>query len=125
MSYTVCLIKVDTNDADYIERQSIVETTEQKQHIVEVANALNNFQPYTGYGNRKHEHNFPIGDCRRDNLGEMTVEEIYVESGMVSAEAIETFRKFLPFTEFGFHTVESVNLIVVESNQEIFKRKRQ
>ncbi len=51
-----------------------------------------------------HDSNFPTQELLRDDLGEYAPEEIYD----FPEEVHELFSEFLPSTEYGFHTIESI-----------------
>ena len=69
------MIRVDTNDGNYVEVTNII-TEAQLKILRPVFEAIKNFKPYKVHGG-EHNHNFPSGECLREDLGEKTPEEIY------------------------------------------------
>lgn len=57
-------IKVDTNDADYVQDTNAI-TEAELQEIMPIIEALKKFKPYTvqmpGKSEWRHDNNFPIG----------------------------------------------------------------
>lgn len=117
MSKMLLIVEADTNDADYITR-----ITEVDLKIVEaltpVFDAIKAFQPYAisteNNGAWTHDSNWPIGDCRRVDLGEKSPAEIYG----LDDETVEFFEEFVPFGEYGIHTITSVRVLVVTDDVE-------
>ena len=109
------IIKADTNDADYVTSKKLI-TDEEIEQIKPVVKAIKKFKPYKTNGcSWEHHHNFPAGDCLRDDLGELSPYELYVESGKVTKEQFELFEEYLPYGEYGLHTIESVEILEVEN----------
>lgn len=111
-------ITVDTNDADYI--TEVTDITESQYLIVkEVCGKIKQFKPYIGtkpdYWKSLHHNNFPEGECCRKDLGEKSPKDIY----NISGEEYETFRELCPYDEYGFHTIESVKVSDIPSDEEI------
>jgi len=112
------VITVDTNDADYL-TQTIEVSEEQVLILARVANAIKEFKPYQGkeiYMGHNHncKHNFPIGECLREDLGEMSSEEYYVEDKKtISREDYQEFLDLLPYGEYGSHTVTGIKILAV------------
>ena len=105
------IIKVDTNDGDYVEKVSSI-SEENLNTIKPVIEAIKNFKPYEGvkrdYGKFDawmHSHNFPTFEVRRD-LGEKNSQELY---GHI--EGYDIFMDFVPYTEF--HSIESITILNV------------
>ena len=109
-------ITVDTNDGDYATEVSNI-TPEQLEKIRPLIEAIKEFKPYeviykTDYkidGQDEwpmtHRHNYPCGDILRDDLGEKDPREIY----KFPEEIFELFEDFIPYGEYGFHTIESIS----------------
>ena len=53
-----------------------------------------------------HHHNFPTGECLRKDLGEKSPQELYD----FDEEVFELFEDFCPYPEYGFHTIERIEL---------------
>lgn len=106
-------ITVDTNDADYMTEVSKI--SEEDLIIVrKIVAKIKAFEPYkveyqrsTGYVvTRTCTNNWPSGDCRREDMGEKSPQEIYD----LTDEEIDIFYEFTPSSEWGFHTVESISV---------------
>jgi hypothetical protein len=99
-------IRVDTNDADYREETSSISQVH-LELLKPLFIAIKNFKPYKSkLYSGKHEHNFPCGECLRDDLGEKSPEDIYG----FRDEEMELLEYYLPSCEYGFHTIESVEI---------------
>lgn len=87
-------VKVDTNDADYI--TEISDITEQELELIRpLIVAIKNCKEY---------HNYPKGEY----VGKRP-QDVYSEYDF-SEEVFEAFEELCPYNEYGFHTVESVEL---------------
>ena len=112
------VITVDTNDADYLS-QTIEINEEQALMLARVANAIKEFEPYDGKEfmaghHHKCRHNFPIGECLRDDLGEKSPEEYYVnDKKTITREDYQEFLDLLPYGEYGSHTVTTITILAV------------
>ena len=107
-------VTVDPNDADYI-TQILEISKAELDKIRPLIEAIKNFKPYKseykGYGgatcNYTHHCNYPYGDCVREDLGEKSPREIYPD---IDDEVFDAFECFVPYTEYGFHTVHKVEV---------------
>ena len=109
------IVIADWNDGEYLTAKNLI-TDEQLEKIKPVIEAIKNFIPYESkqsYGVVKHGHNFPIFDCLREDMGEKSVEEIYVDSGLVTQKALNLFYDYLPACEYGLHTIKHVDILVI------------
>ncbi len=108
--YYEITIVVDTNDADYSTQISKIS----KKHldlIKPLIEQIKNFKPYLvpvswctfGY---VHNNNYSVGDCFREDLGEKSPRELY----KATEEEFELFEEFLPWGEYGFHSIVSVEV---------------
>lgn len=107
-------IKVDTNDGDYVTRETLLNHTEE-QFVEHFVDKLVNFRPYSVMRNNvvfTHTHNFPIGDAHRPDLGEKSVFDLY--SVLIMSYIIE----LIPRPEHGFHTIVSMKWVDDESGVE-------
>lgn len=101
-------IKADTNDADYVYRKTEV-TDQQIEFVIPLINAIKN---------NKGSYNFLHGEFVRED--EKEVEEMYVASGLCSQEVLDFFLdNFCPYGEHGIHTIESIEILNVESEQKL------
>lgn len=109
-------IIVDTNDADYATEMSVISDKDIKT-IMPVIDAINSFKPYKvdGKYSGTHYNNFPYGEAVRADLGEKSPEQLYVMTKKCTKKAFEVFESFLPSTEYGFHTIESIEILNIES----------
>lgn len=118
------LVTTDTNDADYVTNTEEV-SQEDIDKIMPMINAIKNFKPYETSGVNKthtwkHRHNFP-SDARED-LGEKTAYEYYVEGKLVTQEQFDYFNKYVRGDSEGrYHTVKSVRLLKVIEDVEFLK----
>ena len=111
MKYEIA-IRVDTNDADYVTETSEIDSDD-LQKIKPLIEAIKGFQPYKtphadhlGDYTWKHDHNYPTGECVREDLGQKSGREYYG----LSEEVHDLFEDLLPFQEYGFHTIESITI---------------
>jgi len=104
--WNIC-IKADTNDADHIEYTSLIsdEVLEDLKPLIE---AIKNFKEYTVEVDGMewtHHHNYPHGECCRQDLGELIPEQYYKG---IHEDVFEQFDELLPYNESGFHTIKSI-----------------
>lgn len=101
-------ITVDENDADY--RTTISPINDNMLATVrEIAAAVKEFEPYTVHMDGtdwNHRANFPMGEAHRPDLGEKSAAEMY---GHI--EGFEDFLDLLPYCEWGFHSIESIEVV--------------
>ena len=106
MSYTL-EVTVDTNDADYVTELFEFDISDLPL-IEKICNKIEAFKPYKGKFDSdltfSHRHNWPEGDCFREDLGEKSPQELY----NLTEDEYWQFRDYLPSTEYGFHTIESI-----------------
>lgn len=88
------LITADTNDGDYISNVSPIsdEEIELFRPIIEVIN------------NYPRGHNWPNSE-----YDDESPEEIY--EGLLTIEQIELMEEYVPYGEYGIHTVVSIEII--------------
>lgn len=109
-------VVVDTNDADYMTKVSEIDD-EELVVVREVAAKIKTFKPYeVSYerydgttGDNACHHNWPEGDCQRDDMGEKSPIEIYD----LTEEQYEIFDCYTPYSEYGFHTIESITIVPI------------
>lgn len=124
MEYRV-IIEVDTNDGDYLETAKLI-TEEQLPVIDIVAQAIKKFEPYQGKEivpehNYECTHNFITGELVRQDMGELSAREYYVEKhGLLTAEQYQTFMELCPYAEYGFHTVSAIEIMEIQSHRKLF-----
>lgn len=91
------IVEADTNDGDYITEKSII--TDEK--IIKLKEILNKCEIDSwGRGDMKDDDNDP--------------KILYPE---LTGEEIEFIEDFLPFGEYGIHTIESIEILEI-SNEE-------
>lgn len=110
------VIEVDTNDADYIEKTSVI-SEEDFDKIKPIIKAIKEFKPYeteytlswdkTKKNKSTHYNNFPYGEVCRSDMGEKFPNELYPN---ISEEAWEILYEILPYNECGFHTIKSIKI---------------
>mgnify|MGYP003288771285 CR=1 FL=1 len=102
-------VEIDTNDADYVGR--LVEVSnEDAERWMPLIEKIKNFEPYTN-GIWRHNHNFPSGECLREDLGEKHPMELY----NLTEEEYEYFRDAFRLYggEWGFHTIKSIQEVTL------------
>lgn len=103
------IITVDENDADYNTKMSVI-PEEDLNRILPLIEAIKNFKPYTSKSDSgsewTHRHNYPFGDCCREDLGEKPPYEFYP----FDEEVFEIFEEYVPYSEYGFHTIVSIEV---------------
>ena len=103
-------IIVDTNDVDYATRVSEIDA-EDLEKIKPLLAVIKKFKPYktktkdAQSPDWTHSHNYPYGECLREDLGEEDPREHYKG---IDPEAFDILEEHLPYTEYGFHTIKSV-----------------
>lgn len=110
----------DSNDGDYVYSLNKIsdETLNTLQPLFE---AIKNFESYK-VGLFTHESNFPVNECHREDLGQLSAIEYYVNKG-ISEEIIELFiDDYLPYHEYGTHTVNSIQVLEIASIQNIINK---
>lgn len=111
------IIVVDTNDGD--DATSINNITDNDLNTIRPLIAtIKNFKPYEAQYESKypgvdvqvnswrHNYNYPFGDCLRDDLGQKSPREYYDFDDAV----FDMFEDFFPYSEYGFHTIESITI---------------
>jgi len=118
MKYEIA-ITVDTNDGDYTTEVSGI--SEKDLNIIKpLIQAIKEFKPYEGkykYGKGKymHNHNYPIGDCLRGDMGEKPPEELYE----FDSKVFELFEEYLPYSEYGIHTVDLITICPMQKKTKL------
>lgn len=102
------VITADSNDADYVTNTSHI-SEENLERIKPILKAIKDFKPYTvkelDGTSQTHRYNWPRSEyAPRTDLGEKYPHEIYPQ---FSLEDIEFFEEYLPFGEYGIHTIVS------------------
>lgn len=110
-------VVVDTNDADYAETFCPI-SDEAIAKIFPVIQAIKAFTPYEGEwspGNFMfHDNNYPSGECCREDMGEKPAETLYGH-----LEGFQAFDDLLPYSEYGFHTIKSIELMEVSEVEDL------
>lgn len=102
-------IQVDTNDGDYITEESDI-TKEQLELIKPLIAKIKKFRSYKGSRDDwkyNFDHNYPTGECLRTDLGEFSPREIYKD---IDDEVFDVFEEFIPYCDYGFHTIEKIEV---------------
>ena len=118
MSKYYLFIKADTNDADYISQLTLI-TKEEYELIFPVINAIKEFESYEyvdeDWMTYTHCNNYPTGEAVREDLGEKHARELYGH-----LEGFDHFdEEFVPFGEFGIHTIEEIRILEVVNEKEL------
>lgn len=103
-------IKVDENDADYLTEVSDI-TEDELDMIRPLIKAIKAFDEYAAKGegcfvSRCFEHNYPMGEMLREDLGEKPPQELYGCFKNIH----ELFERFCPDPEHGFHSIISIDV---------------
>lgn len=109
MQFEITII-ADTNDGDYVTQVSEI-SEENLSFIKPLIAAIKKFKSYKakvedslGKFTWTHHHNYPIGECRRDDLGEKSPRELY----NFDEKIFDFFEGLLPYSEYGIYTIESI-----------------
>ena len=117
---TLVVVEVDTNDADYMSRQTDITSNETK-----VLSMLRKLAPLIKEGRGEYGHNWPATD--RDwwsetsesdaNYGEGATEKVVRLYPEMDREELSMFQDLCPYPDGGFHSVESINILWVERRE--------
>lgn len=105
------IVKADTNDADYITNITKWDEDEYMANMPmlrKVCNAI-----------KKNRGSWPNGEMSGGRRG--TTSTLYLETGLLTAEEIEFFDEITPYGEHGIHTIESVKVVEIVSEEELLK----
>lgn len=112
-------IIADTNDADYIEAFNVIEE-EVLNKILPLINGIKEFKPYEvidkNSQKRIHRHNYPTYDVRTD-MGEKYPFQIY--ENICSEKIISLFEQYIPYGEYGIHTITSIEIFEVTNVEKL------
>lgn len=97
MSKKYVIITADTNDADYVTEKTEV-SDETIELIKPIAEAISNC---------KENYNWPWHECC-----DKSIEELY--EGILTEDQIDLFKDLCPYGEYGVHTIEDIEILVVE-----------
>lgn len=110
-------VKADTNDADYIEN-----TKEITQKTLEFLDPL--FKAIAVVSERKkhdwnNTYNWPTSEYRDEN----TVEGVYEEFKDVTPTMLKVFDQYVPYGEYGVHTIEHIHVLEVVRDEFLLKNR--
>lgn len=103
------IVKADANDADYVTEMKAI-TDEQLQRIMPVIDLLKSKKKKDRW-----VHNWEIGEFRYGSPYDM-----YVKTGLLTKEQVNLFDEFVPRGEEGVHTIESVKVVTVIDEVNLF-----
>lgn len=108
----VVIVKADTNDADYITEEHLLDgendpTGEYEDLIRKVAGVI---KTYTQ--EHKWQHNWPTSEYADGSL-----QELY--AGQLTDDEIAEFQEYVPHGEHGVHTIKSIRIIVISEDDEL------
>ena len=106
MKYLV-IIKADFNDADYIEETTFNLNEEDIKFIRKVGKIVMSYKNSGGKG-YEWDYNWP----EKDSWG-VSPYEIY--KGILTGNEIENFMGFLPYYEYGIHSIKSIKIVEYDS----------
>jgi hypothetical protein len=101
------MVVADTNDGDYVHRKVKI-TPGKVEEIMPVIEAIKKFKPYKSKGH-EFRHNFPQGECLREDMGEKEVYDIYPK--LTKDQLDEFIEEYAPYAEYGIHTIKSIELV--------------
>lgn len=104
----ILIIKVDTNDADYVENSQEV-SLDQLEELRPVFKAIKN---------SKKRHNWNVSEYRHSD--EESPQEMYVN--VLTEDQIDLMNEMTPATENGFHSIISIKLLTVLEEETLFER---
>ena len=113
------IVKADTNDADYVTKKSEI-TDEQIEQIKPIIAALQFRRDKLNEDSHKNWnqwlHNWETSEYGR--LGDP--HKMYVETGILTEEQVQIFDEYVPYGEYGVHTIESIEILVVAEEEKLF-----
>lgn len=62
-------------------------------------------------------YNFMLGETVNKEAGDIEAEEYYKDK--VSQHVYNLFQSFVPYGEYGIHTIESIEILNVESEEKL------
>ena len=110
MKYLV-IVTADGNDADYQDRSEFIEP-DQLPFVRKIAAAIKAYP---------ERHNWTRDcDLGRGIYGDKSLKEKY--ANVLTEEEIEKWiDEFMPYNEYGIHTINNIQLIEVANHEELFK----
>ena len=107
---TMMIVTADTNDEDFVYE---ITDNVSKEDIHKIKNILhilmNSDSPKKSWG-----HNWMMGELVEQGMSPQKMYE-----GELTKEEIDWFEEFLPYGEYGIHSIESVRFLEVESDETI------
>ncbi len=114
-------IQGDTNDADYVATLNRVSDKELIQ-LEPMFKAIKDFKPYTVDKDGmkwRHTHNFPNNEFSpREDLGEKNIEQLYIESELVTEDVLGIFEEYAPV---GIHSITEILVLDVNNVKKVFE----
>lgn len=104
------IVKADTNDADYVTEMRVI-TDDQLQRIQPVIDLLKSRRKEDRWSN-----NWGVGELARHG----NPNDMYVKTGLLTEEQVNLFDGFVPRGEDGVHTIESVRVVTVIDEVDLF-----
>ena len=107
------IIKADTNDADYIKSKNEItdKQIELLQPVFDVLQARKSKLMEDKHKNwNEYRHNWERGEFARKK----TPENLYLETDLLTIDQIALMDKYIPYGEYGIHTIESIDILVVQ-----------
>jgi hypothetical protein len=107
------IITADTNDADYITQQIYIKD---EKELAEIKRILSIIKTKTNQLVKKgpNRHNWPTSDYSQDTVGALY-------KGKLNEGEIEWFNQYVPYGEFGIHTIVSAIMYHVEKEEKLFE----
>ena len=115
------IVIVDQNDGDWNTQVSDI-TEKQLEELLPVFAAIKAFEPYKGDDvawQHLHNHNWPMGEYAPR---EKPPEKIY--EGVLTEDQCEMFNEFCPFGEYGFHSIEKIEVLKISEETVYLPNRR-
>lgn len=107
------IIQADTNDADYISNKSEI-TDEELEIIMPVIKAIRAYEDDETI--KKQKWNWDV-----EGNKDLTPDERYLKSGLVTEEAFDYFNEFCPHSgDTPVHSIDSIELLEVINETKLF-----
>jgi len=102
-------IKADTNDGDYISSKNEITDNELElikpviEQLIKRRNKLNEDKVNNW---NEFSHNWVTSE-----YADSTPTDMYVDNGLLTQKQVSLFDRFVPYGEYGVHTVESAEIL--------------
>ena len=110
-------IIVDTNNVDYL-NSTFQAANVDLELMRKIAAILSEFNDGRDWDNGDG-HNWEIGNWDRTDLYDKSwykscsPKSLYIDTGLLTEEEVETFTNYLPYSDCGLHTIVAIRLIEI------------